>query len=225
VTNNEDCNDWNASRNPETVWYFDNDRDGYGGDTFVQQCTQPTNYVLNTDDCNDSTSAAAPGVTEVCDSIDNDCDGSTDEANTPDCTTYYRDYDGDGYGDSRYSQCTCSASGTYDVTNDDDCYDFRSTANPAQSGYFTSNRGDGSYDYNCNGSQEKAYTTTGGDCRLVVDLTDACQVDIGYTGSSPSCGSSGAYYESWSSCSYSTSGWPWEWGCKGTTRSKQQACR
>ena len=39
----------------------------------------------------------SPAATETCDSVDNDCDGSTDEGVT---TTYYRDADTDGYGAS-----------------------------------------------------------------------------------------------------------------------------
>ena len=77
----------------------------------------------NNDDCNDSTSAARPGATETCDGIDNDCDNSIDETNASGCTTYYRDFDGDGYGSSSNSQCLCSPSGYYDVTNGSDCYD------------------------------------------------------------------------------------------------------
>ncbi|MHC0443020.1 DUF6443 domain-containing protein, partial [Flavobacterium sp. 3-210] len=54
VTNNTDCNDADASINPNTKWYADNDLDGLGDPlNFVQQCTAPAgNYVRdNTDNC------------------------------------------------------------------------------------------------------------------------------------------------------------------------------
>ena len=39
----------------------------------------PTGYVSDKTDCNDSNASANPGESEVCDGVDNDCDGVTDE--------------------------------------------------------------------------------------------------------------------------------------------------
>ena len=51
-------------------------------------------------DCDDSDAAVNPGATEVCDGIDNDCDGLTDSADdsVTGTSTFYADADGDGYG-------------------------------------------------------------------------------------------------------------------------------
>ncbi len=75
----------------------------------------------------------------------------------------YTDADGDSYRPSGYSTVTgCGSSSSscasgYTSNNiGTDCYDSNSQANPGQSQYFTSNRGDGSYDYNCDGSATKA---------------------------------------------------------------------
>ncbi|MFA4815525.1 MAG: putative metal-binding motif-containing protein, partial [Candidatus Gracilibacteria bacterium] len=49
-------------------------------------------------DCNDADAAINPGAAEMCDSVDNNCDGSTDGSDAADATTWYRDHDRDGVG-------------------------------------------------------------------------------------------------------------------------------
>ena len=72
----DDCDDTDATRYPR-IWYADSDGDGYG-DAFntLSVCDAPSGYVVDFSDCDDSTSLAHPGLTEVCgDGLDNDCDG------------------------------------------------------------------------------------------------------------------------------------------------------
>jgi hypothetical protein len=59
-----------------SIYYADLDGDGYGAGTANNACTQPSGYVLTNTDCNDNNAAVNPAATEVCNGIDDDCDGS-----------------------------------------------------------------------------------------------------------------------------------------------------
>lgn len=62
------------------MYYHDADSDGYGDSTdSILSCTSPASYVSNSSDCNDASANVRPGATEICDGVDNDCDGSVDE--------------------------------------------------------------------------------------------------------------------------------------------------
>ncbi|MGA8855429.1 MAG: putative metal-binding motif-containing protein [Christiangramia sp.] len=79
-------------------------------------------------DCDDSDSSIHPDVEDICDGIDNDCDGEIDEDNQ---ITYYADADGDGYGDANTTQDACSQPDGY-VTDNTDCDDAKSSVNPGE---------------------------------------------------------------------------------------------
>jgi hypothetical protein len=68
---------------PAPTWYADADGDGFGnaGST-TTACTQPVGYVANSSDCDDNSAAVNPNATEVCNGIDDDCDGLTDAADS-----------------------------------------------------------------------------------------------------------------------------------------------
>jgi len=98
-----------------SVWYEDSDTDGYGdpAQAPVTACYASGFYTADNDtDCNDSVATTNPGADEYCNSVDDNCDGTTDEDTAVDASTWYTDYDGDGYGDSSdagTAQCAAPA--------------------------------------------------------------------------------------------------------------------
>ena len=62
------------------TWYADTDRDGYGdGLTAAVGCAAPSGYVADSSDCDDTLDTINPLGEEQCNSLDDDCDGDTDE--------------------------------------------------------------------------------------------------------------------------------------------------
>ena len=104
------------------TWYLDHDEDGFGDASHVQDaCAQPTGYVNNDLDCDDTDASAHLGADELCDGVDNDCDGSVDE-DAVDRGTWYADADGDQHGDPDVPVLACEAPADH-VALDDDCDD------------------------------------------------------------------------------------------------------
>ena len=61
-------------------YYADADGDGYGDlDVSLLACALPTGYVENDQDCDDGNILINPDAIEICDGIDNNCDGNIDE--------------------------------------------------------------------------------------------------------------------------------------------------
>ena len=113
-----------------TTWYEDADGDGYGTASATQlACYQPSGTAALATDCDDSRAESNPGATEYCNGYDDDCDGSTDEATAADASTWYIDYDRDGYGSSTYTATSCSVPSGY-TDDESDCDDTDATVYP-----------------------------------------------------------------------------------------------
>ena len=85
-------------------------------------------------DCSDSDGTRFPGADEICDGVDNDCDGSIDDEDdvVVGAPTWYHDGDGDGFGDPNDSTVACSAPADH-VADNTDCNDGDRDVSPAGS--------------------------------------------------------------------------------------------
>ena len=112
---------------PVYTYYLDGDGDTYGDPaTSVEDCMVPGGYVDNQADCDDIDATINPDATEVCDGVDNDCNGIDDDGVT---STYYGDADVDGYGDDGDTVEACSSPEGY-AAQGGDCDDADDAQHP-----------------------------------------------------------------------------------------------
>mgnify|MGYP000256182211 CR=1 FL=1 len=120
----EDCDDViDEEAVDQAWWYFDEDQDGFGwiGNAMLS-CEQPSGYVAFGSDCNDVNGDTYPGAPETCAPIDLDCDGELSDKDAEDAQQFFRDLDGDGFGDDRFSVRDCARPEGY-VEQGQDCED------------------------------------------------------------------------------------------------------
>lgn len=145
VANGDDCNDNDASVHPGakeecdgvdsncdgitdqdvmSPFFVDADFDGRGNSAKpIQACEPDKGIAFFGDDCDDADPARFPGNPEVCDGKDNDCNKLVDDGDNVK-KTFFKDADGDGYGDPNKKEEACDvpvgATTTSTDCNDDD---------------------------------------------------------------------------------------------------------
>ena len=151
-----------------TAFYADADADGYGlSTTTTTACAAPSGYAAADGDCDDTDAAVSPGATELCNSIDDDCDGAVDadDPSAAGVTVYYPDVDGDGYGATGLGAAACASPGSGYLTASGDCDDADAAVSPAA----TEVCGDG-LDNDCSGGDQSCGTGTSGSAGDVYEV-------------------------------------------------------
>ena len=175
------------------TWYADTDKDSYGNALSTDvACYQPTGFVSDNTDCDDSVNTTYPGAPEYCDTVDNDCDTDVDEDSAVDALTWYRDVDKDGYGNPTKTDVACYQPTGY-VSDSTDCNDLRSDANPAATEYCDSidNNCDGAVDEDTAADAPTWYADTDSDSYGDASSTDvACSQPSGYVSDDTDCNDS-----------------------------------
>ncbi len=112
---------------PNRSWfYLDQDGDTYGDpDAGVFACLGPNGYVSRSGDCAPSDAVVSPSAVEVCNGKDDNCNGAVDETKP----TWFRDADGDGWGDGSSTLQSCQMPTGY-VSRQGDCNDADRSIHP-----------------------------------------------------------------------------------------------
>jgi hypothetical protein len=110
-----DCSDPSDYNCDGSVAYEDADADGWAA------C----------EECDDADPQVNPDADEICNEIDDDCDGDVDDgdASVTGTTTWYIDFDGDGFGYEGYTQSTCEMPSGY-TSDSSDCDDSDEAIHP-----------------------------------------------------------------------------------------------
>ena len=125
----DNCNGAIDEGLPIYTLYADLDADGFGNDTIsVTSCLDSiVGYISDSTDCYDLDALIYPGALEICNYMDDDCDGLAD-----DNISYihaYQDADNDTYGNSEIDSLACELPFGY-VEDSTDCNDLNPNIYP-----------------------------------------------------------------------------------------------
>jgi hypothetical protein len=193
VENSNDIDDYDKFSNR---FFVDKDKDGQGDINNYKYLSKITEgYVKNADDPDDD-----------------------DKYNVKGAKLWYVDKDKDGYGDPNPKH------GRYGIIKPEgfvsdarDCYDDNADVFPGQTKFFTSHRGDTSWDYNCDSSSEKRFIQIGG-----CDPKCSFSEPAGWENVIPGCGVEGSWLED---CDYIVQVIPPNASCFKRYERKVQECR
>jgi hypothetical protein len=216
----QDC-DGTADEFPamgSAVWYLDADGDGFGSASGFFGCDPGSGYVSNNTDCDDASDQAFPGGVEVCDGLDNDCNGTVDgidndgdayidaECGGGDCDdtdpavnpgiaeTWYDGLDTDCSGGSDYDQ---DGDGDDDASfggsdcDDSDAARYGGAVDTPYDGIDSDCGGEDDFDFDSDGHRSDAYG--GDDCDDTDASANPSQIEVWYDGVDADCGGENDY--------------------------------
>jgi len=136
------------------TFYQDADKDAWGVTSAAQcACNASGNFTAaQAGDCNDQNPNVKPGAQEVCNGVDDNCNGAID-TDAVGAATWYADADGDGYG-TQSSMLLCSPSGVFKAKQAGDCNDQNAGIHPAAADVCNG------VDDNCNGGVDDGPAAT-----------------------------------------------------------------
>ncbi len=183
-----DCDDADPAFHPGAGESDCTDPADYNCDGSVGWADADADGFAACEDCDDADVDVNDNATEICDTIDNDCDGLVDsyDPSVTDASTWYGDADGDGYGGSQFQTAACVAPAGY-VASSDDCDDLDATSHPGGTEVcdLADNNCDGVVD---EGVEFTWYADGDGDgYGDAATTTDACTQPPGYSANGDDC--------------------------------------
>jgi hypothetical protein len=129
--------------------WVDHDEDGFGDpETGKDVCPGTAGYVSNGDDCDDADTSVHPGAAEICNGLDDDCDGESDPT-----SAWYADADGDGYGTGAKQLACAAPDGT--TAEGNDCDDADASIHPGATELCNA------FDDDCDGTDDDGFDIDG----------------------------------------------------------------
>jgi hypothetical protein len=125
-----------------------------------------------------------------CDQGFSDCDNDPLNGCEP-LDPFFPDVDGDGFGAAGSAPSMACTAPPGHTADNNDCYDGNPQAYPGQGAFHGNHRGDGSFDFNCDGNEElESDSLSSG---YVLCSMGQCSTSIGWKDSAPACGETGKW--------------------------------